>query len=209
MNRSLTLRSATGCTTQGRNTCARMALLVLAESALLPATAVAQAFPARALRIVVPFAPGGRTDTLTRLLAPKMSEILGQQVVVENRGGAASQIGTELVARAAPNGYTLLAVDTSFASNPSLFARLPYDALKDFSPIALLAAAPVALVIHPSVPAKSLKELLALAKSRPAASAARPTSGSRSSKPPAASIWWKFPTRAAGWPPWTCWPARW
>jgi tripartite-type tricarboxylate transporter receptor subunit TctC len=86
---------------------------------------------------------------------------------VENRAGAGGQIGTDYVAKAAPDGYTILNVDTSFASNPSLFSRLPYDSLKDFAPVSLLASAPVALVIHPSVPAKTLKELLALAKSRP------------------------------------------
>ena len=133
----------------------------------LAGDAFAQGFPVRPVRIIVPFAPGGSTDTLTRLIAPKMSEILGQQVVVENRGGGASQIGTDLAAKAAPNGYTILNVDTSFTSNPSLFPKLPYDSLKDFAPISLLAAAPVTLVIHPSVPAKTLKELLVLAKSRP------------------------------------------
>jgi tripartite-type tricarboxylate transporter receptor subunit TctC len=100
-------------------------------------------------------------------MAPRLTELLGQQIVVENRAGAGGQIGTDYVAKAAPDGYTILNVDTSFASNPSLFSRLPYDSLKDFAPVSLLASAPVALVIHPSVPAKTLKELLALAKSRP------------------------------------------
>jgi tripartite-type tricarboxylate transporter receptor subunit TctC len=127
----------------------------------------AQGYPARPVRVIVPLAPGGGTDNLTRIMAPKMSELLGQQVVVENRAGAAGRIGTELVARAAPDGYIILNVDTSFASNPSLFAKLPYDSLKDFAPVSLLASAPVALVIHPSVPVKTLKELLALAKVRP------------------------------------------
>ena len=130
-------------------------------------TALAQGYPARPVRIVVALAPGGGTDNLTRIMAPRLTELLGQQIVVENRAGAGGQIGTDFVAKAAPDGYTILNVDTSFASNPSLFSKLPYDSLRDFAPVSLLASAPVALVIHPSVPAKTLKELLALAKSRP------------------------------------------
>ena len=133
----------------------------------LGAAALAQGYPMRPVRIVVALAPGGGTDNLTRIMAPRLTELLGQQIVVENRAGAGGQIGTDYVAKAAPDGYTILNVDTSFASNPSLFARLPYDSLRDFAPVSLLASAPVALVIHPSVPAKTLKELLALAKSRP------------------------------------------
>ena len=129
--------------------------------------ALAQGYPMRPVRIVVALAPGGGTDNLTRIMAPRLTELLGQQIVVENRAGAGGQIGTDYVAKAAPDGYIILNVDTSFASNPSLFSRLPYDSLKDFAPVSLLASAPVALVIHPSVPAKTLKELLALAKSRP------------------------------------------
>lgn len=131
------------------------------------ATAGAQQYPARAVRVIVPFAPGGGTDILTRIMAPRTGELLGQQLVIDNRPGASSQIGTELVARAAPDGYTILHVDTSFNSNPSLYPKLPYDAIKDFAPISLLASAPVVLVIHPSVPVKTLKELIALAKARP------------------------------------------
>jgi tripartite-type tricarboxylate transporter receptor subunit TctC len=127
----------------------------------------AQTYPARPLRIVVPFAPGGGTDNLTRIMAPRMTELLGQPVLIDNRPGASGQIGTELVARAAPDGYTLAHVDTSFTSNPSLYRKLPYDAVKDFVPISVLASAPVVLMIHPSVPVKSLKELIALAKARP------------------------------------------
>ncbi len=130
-------------------------------------TASAQGYPARAVRVIVPFAPGGGTDILTRIVAPKVSELLGQPLVVDNRPGASGQIGTELVARAAPDGYTILHVDTSFTSNPSLFSRLPYDPVKDFAPISLLASAPVVLIVHPSVPVTTLKELIALAKARP------------------------------------------
>jgi tripartite-type tricarboxylate transporter receptor subunit TctC len=134
----------------------------------LPAPAAEQMFPARLVRIVVPLAPGGGTDNLTRIMAPKLSEVLGQQVIVDNRPGAGGQIGSELVAKAAPDGYTILNVESSFASNPSLFTKLPYDTLRDFAPVSLLAMTPNVLIVHPSVPAKSLKELVALGKARPA-----------------------------------------
>lgn len=130
-------------------------------------TAGAQGYPARAVRVIVPFAPGGGTDILTRIVAPKVSEILGQPLVVDNRPGASGQIGTDLVAKTAPDGYTILHVDTSFTSNPSLYSKLPYDPVKDFAPISLLASAPVVLIVHPSVPVTTLKELIALAKARP------------------------------------------
>jgi tripartite-type tricarboxylate transporter receptor subunit TctC len=100
-------------------------------------------------------------------MAPKASELLGQQWVADNRPGASGQIGTELAARAVPDGYTILHVDTSFTSNPSLYAKLPYDPIKDFAPISLLASAPVVLIVHPSMPVKTLRELIALAKARP------------------------------------------
>ena len=133
----------------------------------VPAPLAAQAFPAKSVRVIVPFAPGGGTDNLTRIIAPKLTETLGQAVVVDNRAGGNSQSGTELAARAAPDGHTLLHVDTSFTSNPSLFAKLPYDPLRDFAPVSLLASAPVVLIVHPSVPARTLKDLIALAKARP------------------------------------------
>ena len=130
-------------------------------------SAPAQDYPSRPVRVIVPFAPGGGTDILVRILAPRLSASLGQQVVVENRPGASSIIGTGEVVRSAPDGYTLLAVDTSFTVNPSLQAKMPYDSLKDLTPVIHLAAAPVILVIHPSVPAKSVKELVALARAKP------------------------------------------
>ncbi|MGZ5259286.1 MAG: Bug family tripartite tricarboxylate transporter substrate binding protein [Burkholderiales bacterium] len=133
-----------------------------------PAVAADQAFPIRPVRIIVPLAPGGGTDNLTRIMAPKMSELLGQQIVVDNRPGAGGQIGTEVVAKAVPDGYTILNVESSFASNPSLFSKLPYDTIRDFAPVSLLAMTPNVLIIHPSVPAKTLKELVALGKARPA-----------------------------------------
>ncbi len=151
----------------------RLALMVslaacaFALHAQSASTGSGQAYPARAVRIVIPFAPGGGTDNLTRILAPKLTELLGQQILIDNRPGASGQIGTELVARATPDGYTIVHVDTSFTSNPSLYRKLPYDTVKDFAPISVLASAPVVLMIHPSVPVKSLKELIALAKARP------------------------------------------
>ena len=138
-------------------------LVVLCNSCF----AAEQLFPARVVRIVVPLAPGGGTDNLTRIMAPRMGEILGQQVIVENRPGAGGQIGTDIVAKAAPDGYTILNVESSFASNPSLFSKLPYDTLRDFAPVSLLAMAPNVLIVHPSVPAKTLKELIALGRANP------------------------------------------
>ncbi len=143
-------------------------LVMLAVCAGMPAVQ-AQAYPIRPVRIIVPFAPGGGTDILTRMMAPRLADLMGQQFVVDNRPGASSQIGTDLAARSAPDGYTLLHVDTSFTSNPSLYPKLPYDSVKDFAPVALLASAPVVLIVHPSVPVKALGQLVALAKARPGA----------------------------------------
>jgi tripartite-type tricarboxylate transporter receptor subunit TctC len=136
---------------------------------LYPALSCAQGYPAKPIRIVVPFAPGGGTDILTRVIVPKTSELLKQQIVVDNRPGAGSQIGSELVAKAVPDGYTLLMVDTAFITNPSLYSRLPYDSARDFAPISLAASAPVIMVVHPSVPVRTVKELVALARARPGA----------------------------------------
>ncbi|MBX3628280.1 MAG: tripartite tricarboxylate transporter substrate binding protein [Rhizobacter sp.] len=123
------------------------------------------------LRVVVPYGPGGGTDILARLMAPQLGALLGQQVVVENKGGAGSRIGTQDVARAAPDGQTLLFVDTAFTTNPSLYAKMSYDSVRDFAPVSLLASAPVILVVHPSMPAQNLKELVALGKKKPLQSA--------------------------------------
>jgi len=128
--------------------------------------AVAQGYPVKPVRVMVPFAPGGGTDILTRIYAPRLSEQFGQQVVVENRPGASSTIGTEQVVRSAPDGYTVLMVDTSFTVNPSLYRKLPYDSGRDLAPVILAASAPVILISHPSLPVKSVKELVALAKAR-------------------------------------------
>ncbi len=128
----------------------------------------AQTYPVKPVRLVIPYPPGGGSDTIGRPLAQKLAEGLGQQVVVENRGGANGNIGMEAVARSAPDGYTLVfALSAQLAINPGLYQKLPYDPLKDFAPITLLGEGGYILVVHPSLPAKSLKEMLALARARP------------------------------------------
>ena len=126
-----------------------------------------QGYPVKPVRMIVPFAPGGGTDTLGRLLAQKLSEIWNVSVVVENRPGAGSTVGTDLAARAAPDGYTLGVTSMSHAINATLYRKLPYDTVKDFEFIVLTVRVPNVLVVHPSVPARSMKELVALAKARP------------------------------------------
>jgi tripartite-type tricarboxylate transporter receptor subunit TctC len=128
----------------------------------------AQTYPTKPIRLIVPYPAGGGTDFFARAVGAKLSENLGQQIVVENRPGAATIIGAEAVARAAPDGYTLLLGDTAtFAVNPSLYKKLPYDPVKDFQPISLTGRFALLLVVHPSVQAGSVKELIALAKSKP------------------------------------------
>ena len=145
-----------------------MFVLLSFATALVPATAVAQGYPARAIRIVVPFAPGGATDAVLRMLAPRLSENLGQQVVVDNRPGGASTIGMDMVAKAAPDGYTLGVANLSFSINPTLFgAKLPYNTERDFALVSLVSIVPLVISVHPSVPARSVKELIALAKAKP------------------------------------------
>jgi tripartite-type tricarboxylate transporter receptor subunit TctC len=127
----------------------------------------AQSYPSRPVRLIVPSSPGGGSDITARLIAPKMSDAMGQQVVVDNRAGAATMIGTEAVARAAPDGYTLLMCSTPLAINPALYEKMSYNALRDFSPVTQIVSLPNLLVAHPSLPARSVKELVALSKSRP------------------------------------------
>jgi tripartite-type tricarboxylate transporter receptor subunit TctC len=130
----------------------------------------AQAYPAKLIRLVVPYPPGGGTDFFARTLSAKLSENLGQQVVVENRPGAATIIGAEAVAKSAPDGYTILLGDTAtFAVNPSLYKKLPYDPLKSFEPISLTGRFALLLVVHPSVQANSVAEWIALARAKPGA----------------------------------------
>ena len=132
-----------------------------------PLRAQAQAYPTRPVRIIVPFAPAGPTDVFARLLVPKLSENLGQQFYVENQAGAGGNIGMGNAARAAPDGHTIVFVSTSFIVNPSLFAKIPYDPLKDFAPVTLAAISPNVLTVHPSIPAKDVKELIAYIKANP------------------------------------------
>lgn len=141
--------------------------LVFSCFALAMLHANAQPYPARPVRVIVPFPPGAGVDITTRLFAPRLSEALGQPVVVENRAGAAGNIGAEVVARAAPDGYTLLAAPASLAISQTLYKKLPFDLARDFQPVAMFASVPFVLVVHPSLPVRSVKELIALAKSRP------------------------------------------
>ena len=138
--------------------------------AVVAGSAMAQAnFPDRAIRFVVPYPPGGFTDLLARTLAPKMTESLGQPIVIENRGGGGSTIGTDAVAKADPDGYSILLVAPDFAINESLFASLPYRATDDFRAVSLAAYSPMAVVVHPSLGVDSIQELVALAKQKPGA----------------------------------------
>ena len=139
----------------------------MTAASLLPAALQAQSYPVRPVRLVVPFAAGGPIDTVARFLTPRLAEMWGQQIVIENRPGANSMIGSEAVARAAPDGYTLLIVSAGFAINTTLQPKLPYDPVRDFTPITTVAFGPSVLVVHPSVPARNLKELIALAKAKP------------------------------------------
>lgn len=127
----------------------------------------AQAYPGKPVRLIVPFAAGGGADITARLVAPALSERLGQQVVIDNRGGAGGTIGAALAAKAAPDGYTLLLASANLAAGVSLFGKLPYDPPKDFAAVTLLTKTPSILAVHPSLPVKSVKELIALAKARP------------------------------------------
>jgi tripartite-type tricarboxylate transporter receptor subunit TctC len=145
----------------------RMQLLVAALMATAAPVAVAQAYPSGPLRIVVPFTPGGGTDILARLIAQKLNESWGQPVVVDNRPGAAGTVGTAFVAKAAGDGHTLLIVPAGYAGNPGLYKKLPYDHTRDLAPVSWLASGPLILVVHPSLPAKSVKELIAFARARP------------------------------------------
>lgn len=128
----------------------------------------AQTYPAKPVRLIAPFPAGGGTDILARMIARKLGEDLSQSFIVDNRTGAAGIIGTEAVARAAPDGYTLLMGTTGTqTTNPAVFAKLPYDPVKDFAPVSLVGNAPFVLVVHPSIPVNSLRELIALAKAKP------------------------------------------
>jgi tripartite-type tricarboxylate transporter receptor subunit TctC len=136
-------------------------------AAAWPLAARAQTYPTRPVRIIVPFAPAGPTDVFARLLVQKLSENLGQHFYIENQVGAGGNIGMGNAARAVPDGYTIVFVSTSYIVNPSLYAKVPYDPLKDFAPVTLAAVSPNVLTVHPSIPAKTVKELIAEIKANP------------------------------------------
>jgi tripartite-type tricarboxylate transporter receptor subunit TctC len=138
-----------------------------AALAIVPHVAKAEAYPSRPVRAVVAFAPGGVTDTFARLMAQKLTEQLGKQVYIENIAGASGNIGTGQVAKAAPDGYTILFAFSSHVVNPTLFARVPYDPIKDFNPVTLAVASTTVITVNPSVPAKTVKELVDLIKANP------------------------------------------
>src|SRR5438093_10699784 len=139
----------------------------------------AQTYPARPVRLIVPFGAGGPTDVIARLVAQKLSERWGQQIYIENIPGAGGNTGVAMVARTQADGYTMLVVSTGFMVNPSMYAKVPYDPVKDFAPITLVAASPNVVSAHPSLPAKTLKELIELVKANPGKySFAQPSTGS-------------------------------
>lgn len=148
-----------------------MKTIVRAAAAIAATTlalaAQAQGWPTRAVKIIVPFAPGGFTDVVARILQTQLSAALGQPVVIENKPGAGSTIGTAEVAKARPDGYTIGMVSTTHVITPSIYKQMPYDALKDFTPVMKLAEGPYVLVVHPSLPARTVKELVELAKAEP------------------------------------------
>lgn len=145
----------------------RHILALVAGAALLTPAAFGQAYPNKPIRAIVPFPAGGGIDTVIRMLGPKMSEALGQQIIVDNRAGASGTLGTEIVAKAPADGYTLLATFSSHPQNQILYRKLPFDTLKDFAPITIFGTVPNILVVNASLPVKSVKELIALAKQRP------------------------------------------
>jgi len=144
-------------------------LSLLAVAAVIAAPAVqAQAYPSKTIRLVLPYPPGGGSDTIARPIARKMTESLGQQVIIDNRGGGGGNIGMEVAARSVPDGYTMvMGLTAQLAVNPSLYKKINYDPIKDFEPITLLASGTYVLVAHPSLPAKTVKDVIAIAKKRP------------------------------------------
>ena len=143
----------------------RLVLALLALCTALPATA--QNYPAKTVRLVSPFPPGGSVDVVGRIIAAKLTENLGQQFIVDNRSGASGNIGMELVARSAPDGYTLVINTLPLVSNQFLMSRVPYDPVRDFVPISLVTSSPSLVTVHPSLPVRSVKQLISLARSRP------------------------------------------
>ena len=134
---------------------------------LLAGSGAAQTYPTKPIRIIVPYAPGGSTDVLFRIFAPRLSEVLGQQALIDNRPGAASTIGLDIVAKSPPDGYTIGVANIAYGANPSIYKKMPFDSEKDLAPVGLVSIVPMVLSVHPSIPAKSVKEYVALAKSQP------------------------------------------
>jgi len=141
--------------------------LLCACLAALASSAFAQTYPVKPVRMIVPFVAGGNTDIIARIVTTEMTKGLGQQIVIENRGGAGSTIGTEAAAKSPPDGYTLLMVSAAHVINPAMIKKLPYDSLKDFAPISIVADVPTAFAVHPQLPVKNVKEFIALARARP------------------------------------------
>jgi tripartite-type tricarboxylate transporter receptor subunit TctC len=157
----------------------RQAVLALVAMLMAGAAHAQGAYPDHKIRMIVPFAAGGPTDVIARLVADRLSSALGQQVYVEDLPGAGGNLGVETAKRAAPDGYTILAVSTGFIINPSMYAKIGYDPVKDFAPVSLVAASPNVIVAHPSLPAKNLKELIDLIKANPGKyTYAQPSTGS-------------------------------
>jgi tripartite-type tricarboxylate transporter receptor subunit TctC len=146
---------------------ANLLFALLCATAASVAPAQTRDFPTRPVRVVVPVPPGGSVDVMARILAPKWGEVMGQNVIIDYRPGANTIVGSENVARAPADGYTLLINSLPFVVNPALYRKMPFDAERDFAPVSLLGSSPFVLVAHPSVPAKSVKELIALAKAQP------------------------------------------
>ncbi len=142
------------------------AALLLGSIAIQPVLAQTK-YPERPIRLIVPFPPGGSVDVTARLVGPKVTELIGQQVIIDNRTGASGIVGTGAVARSDPDGYTLLINTTPLVTNTQMYSKVPYDLKKDFSPVILLSSTPSVLSVHPSIPARTVKEMIQLAKSRP------------------------------------------
>ena len=143
------------------------AALIASSAAVWTASAPAQTYPTKPIRIIVPYAPGGSTDVLLRIFAPRLSEVLGQQVLIDNRPGAASIIGLDIVAKAPPDGYTVGIANIAYGANPTLYRKMPFDSEKDFAPVGQIAIVTMVLSVHPSVPARSVREYIVLAKAQP------------------------------------------
>ena len=134
---------------------------------LLPVLSYGQNWPTKPIRLIVPFAPGGNTDIIARAIAPKMTQELGQQILIDNRGGAGSTLGTGMAVKSPPDGYTIVMVSAAHVINPGVRKSLPYDSINDFAPVTLVADVPNGLAVHPSLPVRDIKQLVALAKARP------------------------------------------